>query len=1196
MKFLCIPNGLFACKSGMVETLDYSQLRLEELPKEIFKARKHVEELLLNVNGIEDLPQDLFRCLKLRRLDVSENKIKVLPGEIGVLQALAELNLSKNEFVEIPDEIGECRSLMSLNISTNIVPGLPKSIVNLSQLSNLNVSNNSLTQLPTDIDLLSNLAYLDASQCELRFLPPSIVKLSKLRVLDLCENYLTELPSGLDGLSSIEILDLANNMVGSLPDDILKCQSLRTLDLSSNNLTSLPNNLGDLTNLAELTVCDNQIGSIPNSIGRLKKLEILKVAKNRIAELTPAICSCSLLTDLILCDNQLNELPSSVGNLKKLRFLDVNVNKLQYLPTTIGSCSSLGVLTLRHNQLREIPMEIGKLEQLQVLDLIDNNLTYLPFTLTVLYNYKTFSALWLSFNQPSLPKLSATHEPVTNIKVLTCYLLPQKGDQPAMPKPSNKSCVVGTRVSFGKEWAEEDEENKIPIGRFERYDTPHPKPFAPKNRLSRNSGDFTNLVDSIIPHAIKEETIPGSASDGPSAAEPPMQVETRPLRSVLKRRPQSVISQISTQGQTETESQPSTKIVVQRGVNGFGWHIVGGTDSIPYKGRMGVFISQLNDGGMAAQAGFHMDDRIVAVSNIELANLTHAQVVEAIKLAGDELEVLIERNVPPASQNFENDEDKEMTDGVFSHKYLNGLNASLPSIDRASPASHNQEVDQRRAQSSTTVGLPEIISVTVTCRSGDRGSPGFAISGSGLINDPVVISSLTVGGPAYRTGKLQFGDRLLSVNGVNVKNATHDQVVTLLTANSIGSDIYLVVERCSPTQTTKSKEDDLSNVSLPNVGAKDDTGNFKLPPNFGGSALGALSLSKSLPSLAAPPVPPPRDLNQRHRRAPPLVGGQSMNSLFVAVETSQTHKASNARFNVMSPSTSHRNERQETPEPIPRADYRNMIERFSTDPTMQPLATSSPIPKAANGPTASQIPMPSSASALITTTASYANRPPPPVAPKPKLEEIHAQKKAPIKTLPNGAEHNGRPSGIPMKKPLVSSQDLEKLKAEEENRRLRGLQNAQQLAENSSVNNEREEEEDAFLELSNDACFNQLLRNGSTLQPNSTSPRNGPAVVRTRNAEIRAEKAAARAANNSGDISPPSSNAPVPPQALPDETSFGSRASSSLSTLEQKAVDLEKRQAWRQARLQSMDVESKRTDEVIKLITSIPSSPIPMVQ
>lgn len=65
---------------------------------------------------------------------------------------------------------------------------------------------------------------------------------------------------------------------------------------------------------------------------------------------------------------------------------------------------------------------------LKVFDIIDNNLSYLPYTLTVLYQSKSLSALWLSFNQPPLPKLSTTYEPVMNVKVLTCYLLPQKND------------------------------------------------------------------------------------------------------------------------------------------------------------------------------------------------------------------------------------------------------------------------------------------------------------------------------------------------------------------------------------------------------------------------------------------------------------------------------------------------------------------------------------------------------------------------------------------------------------------------------------------------------------------------------------------------------------------------------------------------------------------------------------------------
>lgn len=142
-------------------------------------------------------------------------------------------------------------------------------------------------------------------------------------------------------------------------------------------------------------------------------------------------------------------MPSSLGNLKNLKFFDANVNNLRFIPTTIGGCVSLGVLNLRHNKIQELPMEIGRLMKLhvfkspsffysfifkifylifKVLDLIDNCLIYLPYTLTVLYQNKSLSALWLSFNQPSLPKLSTTFEPIMNVKVLTCYLLPQKSD------------------------------------------------------------------------------------------------------------------------------------------------------------------------------------------------------------------------------------------------------------------------------------------------------------------------------------------------------------------------------------------------------------------------------------------------------------------------------------------------------------------------------------------------------------------------------------------------------------------------------------------------------------------------------------------------------------------------------------------------------------------------------------------------
>lgn len=109
------------------------------------------------------------------------------------------------------------------------------------------------------------------------------------------------------------------------------------------------------------------------------------------------------------------------------------------------------------------------------------------------------------------------------------------------------------------------------------------------------------------------------------------------------------------------------------------------------------------------------------------------------------------------------------------------------------------------------------------------------------------------------------------------------------------------------------------------------------------------------------------------------------------------------------------------------------------------------------------------------------------------------------------------------------------------------------------------------------------------------SSMNGPAVIRTRNAEIRAEKlAAAKSLADRKVTSTSAFESCTSSLGHLDEGNI-SRSSSSMSSLEQRAADLEKRQAWRQARLQSMADESKRTDDVIKkLITSIPSSPIPI--
>jgi len=90
--------------------------------------------------------------------------------------------------------------------------------------------------------------------------------------------------------------------------------------------------------------------------------------------------------------------------------------------------------------------------------------------------------------------------------VLTCYLLPQQ-EQPQKQSSQLKtsSCVGGARVCFAGDRAEEFEEDKVPIGKFERYDTPHPKPFAPKNR-NRNSTELSAGVTLPLSSSRSEKS------------------------------------------------------------------------------------------------------------------------------------------------------------------------------------------------------------------------------------------------------------------------------------------------------------------------------------------------------------------------------------------------------------------------------------------------------------------------------------------------------------------------------------------------------------------------------------------------------------------------------------------------------------------------------------------------------------------
>ncbi|KMV65411.1 hypothetical protein M970_091440 [Encephalitozoon cuniculi EcunIII-L] len=114
----------------------------------IEKVEKH-EVCDLHNMDLEEVSLEIMEALKcnkeVKKLNLSNNKLKTLPAEFGTLSELVELDLSCNEMESIPQEIGNLKSLEVLNLSNNKLRSFPWKLLKLGKtgaLKNLDLRSN----------------------------------------------------------------------------------------------------------------------------------------------------------------------------------------------------------------------------------------------------------------------------------------------------------------------------------------------------------------------------------------------------------------------------------------------------------------------------------------------------------------------------------------------------------------------------------------------------------------------------------------------------------------------------------------------------------------------------------------------------------------------------------------------------------------------------------------------------------------------------------------------------------------------------------------------------------------------------------------------------------------------------------------------------------------------------------------------
>ncbi|XP_031785534.1 protein lap4 isoform X11 [Nasonia vitripennis] len=945
--FRCIP--IFKGCNRQVEYVDKRHCSLPSVPDDILRYSRSLEELLLDANHIRDLPKNFFRLTRLRKLGLSDNELHRLPPDIQNFENLVELDVSRNDIPEIPENIKNLRSLQVADFSSNPIPRLPSGFVELRNLTVLGLNDMSLQQLPPNFGGLEALQSLELRENLLKTLPDSLSQLKKLERLDLGDNIIEELPPHIGKLPSLQELWLDSNQLQHLPPEIGQLKSLVCLDVSENRLEDLPEEISGLESLTDLHLSQNVIEKLPEGLGDLINLTILKVDQNRLSVLTHNVGNCVNLQELILTENFLLELPVSIGNLVNLNNLNVDRNSLQSLPTEIGNLKKLGVLSLRDNKLQYLPTEVGQCTDLHVLDVSGNRLQYLPYSLINL----NLKAVWLSENQaqPMLTFQTDVDEE-TGQEVLTCFLLPQleyhndessrlgmmvgtsglRNNVAAMTGPGGEMREVGGGSSDEENWSEREQSRTHSV-KFS--DEP---PEGDKEALMKKTDESTTTTTTPAqttgaatypPYAESIENVDGHSQGALSDTEPSIEIR-----------------------------EEQYEIHIERTTGGLGLSIAGGIGSTPFKGDdEGIFISRVTEGGPADLAGLRVGDKVLSVNGISVVNVDHYDAVEVLKACGRVLVLVILREVtrivPPSEQM------SIRKDSVCSSMSTSRA-PSATSYVSSTTLSHNLENGD--ADETIKRKIPEPLSAVKqqaadplvpvlvhTTLIRDQNGLGFSIAGGKGSppykpnSDAIFISRITDGGVAQRDGKLCIGDKVVSINGVEMTDARHEQAVTLLTG--LERFVRLVVEReiplsqANPANLTPSEKSPLV-IGTPKPYTGLYSANSYMANRPGYSAFRRSIDADKILSPSPTSKTPPSSKTTEVSTTPPVNGIARMNG-----QVSDELKKS-ATTNTTPP-----------PQPAPRQSINQQQQpaaRPTSQPPAPPSATTSPTPTATPTPGAGE--------------------------------------------------------------------------------------------------------------------------------------------------------------------------------------------------------------------------------------------------
>ncbi|VUZ51535.1 unnamed protein product [Hymenolepis diminuta] len=845
-RLTALPSTISGLTS--LSDLNLTQNYLDSLPDEIGQL-ENLTVFKLNRNQLVDLTPAIGKCQNLLEFYLTENYLSALPSTIGNLTKMFHFNVTKNQLADLPPEIGECVSLEILSLRDNNLHRIPSEIGNLTQLHVLDLAGNRLDRLPVSLTSCPLKAlWLVQSQAQ---------PISLQRAVDETtgEEYLTcyLLPQETDDKEVVSNgFPQSNGSSPGAASDQLKNNFESTTNGIHFPSTQIPSGGSSIINLEEPGEEENDVGREAATRVRFTAEDGPAKNANDAREYPKTRHPMHLKKGLDgeYAHRMSDNLPSLSSNVHDLHpNADQNTShnagmtlyiKKQDTPKRIlvgvGSATSTSLCTNTHGSdyagslSSDLASPISTTSSGGIDDLLSPNASTVNSGRGRRHG-----------NDNGSGGVAFAQSPVEVPEPRSSRAEQEEDEEQTYSSGGEEIDTITKSVAFGDDVKDnEDNGNQKLI----RRDTPH---YTKRARIHMNNEEAVikllkkccdpNVVDSFAESNAPDNTkttnallMVAAAAAAASGSKESQTASANTTNSTLTntsshgapalqaRSPtntqQTLVSQSSPPPKTE---QVTLHITLERAPGGgLGLSIAGGVGSVPFRGLdQGIFVSRLAAGGLAETSGLKVGDKLLEVNGVNMVNIEHQVAVSALRTDATRFKLLLCREVPVVTQappQSPQTVNAESTNDGRSAKTFPPQPSYLADPQRAHnlPSSLLNTTSLGRVISSSTLpfsqAAPTAMQLIKCTLHRDWSGLGFSIAGGRGVLGPqadasthlnfletIYISRIVEGGAADKTGQLRVGDQLYKINGIDVRNARHDQVITLLTG--AGPNVELEVLR-----------------------------------------------------------------------------------------------------------------------------------------------------------------------------------------------------------------------------------------------------------------------------------------------------------------------------------------------------------------------------------------------------------------